>query len=96
MELKGTYKLSYILNREPKDLLLLVELKQVEGIPPKGRNVWEGIATLDGQSYTKEDLQWCVNARIVAERIGKQMKLKLKTDAQNAGYSFRVKKEEIK
>jgi hypothetical protein len=96
MELKGTYKLSYTLNKEPKDLLLLVELKQVEGIPPKGRNVWEGIATLDGQTYTEEDLRWCVNARLAAERIGKQMKLKLKEDAQKAGHSFRVKKEEIK
>jgi hypothetical protein len=96
MELKGTYKLSYTLNKELKDLLLLVELKQVEGIPPKGRNVWEGIAILDGQPYIKEDLRWCVNARIAAERIGKQMKLKLKEDAQKTGHSFRVKKEEIK
>jgi hypothetical protein len=96
MELKGTYKLSYTLDREPKDLSLLVELKQIEGIPPKGRNVWEGIATLDGQPYIKEDLRWCVNARIAAERIGKQMKLKLKEDTQKAGQSFRVKKEEIK
>ena len=96
MELKGTYKLSYTLDREPKDLLLLVELKQAEGINIKNRNVWEGIATLDGQPYTKEDLRWCVNARIAAERIGKQMKLKLKEDAQKTGHSFRVKKEEIK
>jgi hypothetical protein len=96
MELKGTYKLSYTLDRELKDLLLFIELKQVEGIPPKGRNIWEGIATLDGQQYTKEDLRWCVNARFAAERIGKQMKLKLKEDAQKVGHSFRVKKEEIK
>ena len=96
MELKGTYKLSYTLDREPKDLSLIVELKQIEGIPSKGRNVWEGIATLDGQPYTKEDLRWCVNAKIAAERIGKQMKLKLKEDAQNEKHSFRLKKEEIK
>jgi hypothetical protein len=96
MELKGIYKLSYTLDREPKDLSLIIELKQVEGIPPKGRNVWEGIATLDGQPYIKEDLRWCVNAKLAVERIGKQMKLKLKTDAQNAGQSFRIKKEEIK
>jgi hypothetical protein len=91
MELKGTYKLSYTLNKEPKDLLLLVELKQVEGIPPKGRNIWEGIATLNGKPYTKEDLSYCVNAKLAAGRIGKQMKLKLKEDAQKAGHNFKVK-----
>jgi hypothetical protein len=96
MELKGTYKLSYTLNKELKDLILLIELRQAEGINIKNRNVWEGVATLDGQSYTKEDLTHCVNARLAAERIGKQMKLKLKEDAQKAGHSFRIKKEEIK
>jgi hypothetical protein len=96
MELKGTYKLSYTLNKELKDLILLIELRQAEGINIKNRNVWEGVATLDGQPYTKEDLTHCVNARLAAERIGKQMKLKLKEDAQKAGHSFRIKKEEIK
>jgi hypothetical protein len=96
MELKGSYKLSYTLDREPKDLSLLIELKQVEGIPPKGRNVWEGIATLDGHPYTKEDLRWCVNARIAAERIGKKLRDEIKTNAHNEEHSFRVKKEEIK
>jgi hypothetical protein len=96
MELKGTYKLSYTLDREPKDLLLLIELKQVEGIPPKGRNVWEGIATLDGQPYIKEDLRWCVNAKIAAERIGKKLRDEIKNNARDNEHSFRVKKEEIK
>ena len=96
MELKSTYKLSYTLNKELKDLILLIELRQAEGINIKNRNVWEGVATLDGQPYTKEDLTHCVNARLAAERIGKQMKLKLKEDAQKAGHSFRIKKEEIK
>jgi hypothetical protein len=96
MELKGSYKLSYTLDREPKDLSLMIELKQVEGIPPKGRNVWEGIATLDGQSYIKEDLRWCVNAKIAAERIGKKLRDEIKAKAQNESHSFRVKKEEIK
>ena len=94
--MKGTYKLSYSLNKEIKDLILVIELKMVDGIPPKGRNVWEGIATLNGQPYEKEDLRWCVNAKIAAERIGKQMKQKIKEDAQKDGHQIRVKKEEIK
>jgi hypothetical protein len=96
MEIKGTYKLSYTFDREPKDLILIIGLKMIDGLMKPGQNVWEGIATLDGQPYTKEDLRWCVNARLAAERIGKQMKLKLKEDAQKAGHNFRVKKEVIK
>jgi hypothetical protein len=96
MEIKGTYKLSYTLDRETKDLILAIELRQAEGFNKPGKNVWEGVATLDGQPYTKEDLTHCVNARIAAERIGLKMRAKLKTDAQNTGQSFRVKKEEVK
>jgi len=96
MEIKGNYKLSYTLNKEPKDLILAIELRQAEGFNKPGKNVWEGIATLDGQPYTKEDLSHCVNAKLAAERIGLKMKAKLKIDAQNTGQSFRVKKEEIK
>jgi len=96
MELKGNYKLSYTLDREPKDLNLLIELRQVEGIPPKGRNIWEGISTLNGQPYTKEDLTHCVNARLAAEHIGKMLKNEIKIKSQNEEHSFRIKKEEIK
>ena len=96
MELKGSYKLSYSLNKEIKDLLLVIELKQVDGIPPKGRNVWEGFAMLNGQPYLEEDLRWCVNAKITAERIGNKLKAKIKADAQKDGHQIRVKKEEIK
>lgn len=96
METKGNYKLSYTLDREPKDLILAIELRQAEGFNKPGKNVWEGIAMLNGQSYTKEDLTHCVNAKIAAERIGKLLKAKLKFDAQNAGQSFRIKKELFK
>ena len=96
MELKGIYKLSYTLSKEPKNLLLVIELKMIDGLMKPGQNVWEGIATLDGLPYTKEDLSHCVNARLAAERIGKQLKINLKTDAQKNGQTFRVKKEEVK
>jgi hypothetical protein len=96
MELKGTYKLSYTLDREPKDLVLAIGLKMIDGIMKPGQNVWEGVATLNGQPYEKEDLSHCVNAKIAAERIGKQLKINIKTDAQKNGHTFRVKKEEIK
>ena len=96
MEVKGIYKLFYSLDKDPKDLILVIELKQVDGMLKKGRNVWEGIATLNGQPYNEEDLSCCVNAKLAAERIGKEMKLKIKEDAQNANQKFKIKKEELK
>ena len=93
METKSTYKLSYTLNKEPKTLTLTVELKQVEGIPKKGQNVWEGVATLNGQPYTEEDLSHCVDAKAAADRIGEKLKRELRLDAQKNGIHFKIKKE---
>jgi hypothetical protein len=96
MELKSTYKLSYTLNKEPKDLVLTIELKQVEGLLKKYRNVWEGTATLNGQPYTEVNLSHCVNAKPAVERIGKMLRDELIYNAQSQGQKFKVKKEEIK
>lgn len=95
MELKGKYKLTYTIDRVPTDLLLAVELRQCEGLRILGRNIWEGFATLNGQSYTKEDLTHCVNARITAERIGHKLRDEIKENAKKEGKSFRVKMEEV-
>jgi hypothetical protein len=96
MVLKGIYKLSYTLDKELKDLIVTVELRMIEGFNCPGRNVWEGFATLNGQPYEEEDLRWCVNAKIAAERIGHKLKANIKADAQKDGHAIRVKKEEIK
>ena len=96
MEVKGRYSLIYTSDKETLGIILVVELKQVEGIPPRGSNIWEGIATLDGQPYTKENLKWCVNALIAAERIGLKLKEEIKTKCKAEGKSFRVKSENIK
>jgi hypothetical protein len=95
MELKGKYKLTYTIDRVPTDLILNVELRQCEGLHKPGRNIWEGVAVLDGQPYTKEDLRYCVNAKIAAERIGHKLRDELKEKSKKDGTSFRVKKEEI-
>ena len=96
MELKGKYKLIYTIDRVPTDLILDVELKCVEGLHVPRRNIWEGIATLDGQPYIKEDLSHCVDAKIAAEKIGHKLRDELKDKSKKEGTSFRVKKEEIK
>lgn len=96
MELKGTYKLSYTLDKEPEELLLIIELKQVDGIPKKGQNVWEGKAMLNGHSYEEETLPWCVNAKLACERIGKKLRDEIKANAKAENKSFRLKNETIK
>ena len=95
MELKGKYKLTYTIDRVPTDLLLNVEIKQCEGPLKPGRNIWEGSATLDGKPYIKEDLTHCVNARLMAEKIGHKLRDELKEKSKKDGTSFRIKKEEI-
>ena len=96
MELKGSYKLGYAINREPKNLALNIELKMIDGVKKPGQNVWEGVAFLDGQIFTKEDLSHCVNARLAAERIGHKLRDELKLTAKQDGKVFRVKSEELK
>jgi hypothetical protein len=96
MELKGTYKLDYTIDREPKNLALNIELKMIDGLMKPGQNVWEGVAFLDGQIFTKEDLSHCVNAKLAAERIGHKLRDELKLTAKQGGKVFRVKHEELK
>lgn len=96
MELKGKYKLSYTIDKEPKDMVLDVELKMIEGMMKPRQNVWQGVAFLDGQIFTKEDLSHCVNAKSAAERIGHKLRDELKLTAKQGGKVFRVKHEELK
>jgi hypothetical protein len=95
MELRGTYKLGYTIDKEPKNLILNVELKMIDGVMKLKQNVWEGVAFLDGQIFTKEDLSHCVDARLAAERIGHKLRDELKLTAKQEGKSFRVKNEEL-
>jgi hypothetical protein len=95
MVLKGIYKLSYTLDKEPKDLIVTVELKMIEGFNKPGRNVWEGHVVVSDRQYT-EDLTHCVNALIACERIGHKLRDEMKAIAKVAGQSFRIKKESIK
>jgi hypothetical protein len=96
MELKGKYKLTYTIDRVSSDLILDIELKQAEGLHKPGRNLWEGVAILNGQPYTKEDLTHCVNAKLAVERIGYKLRDELKDKSKKDGTIFRVKKEEVK
>ena len=96
METKGTYKLSYTLNKELKDLVLIIEIRQIEGMIKTGQNIWQGYATLNGQAYHKPNLECCVNAKLAVERYGTELRDELKAKAKADGSSFRIKKETIK
>lgn len=95
MKLTGKYKLSYTLDRELKDLTLDVELRQTEGELKPGQNIWYGIATINKQPYTAEDLSHCVDANLAARKIGRKEMGKIKSDAKKNGQVFRIKSEEI-
>ena len=94
MELKGKYKLSYTLDKEPGDLIFEVELKLVEGLMNPGQNVWHGVALLNGKPYDA-NLTYCVDAKIAAQRIGQGLRDEIKAKAKETEQSFRIKKEEI-
>ena len=95
MVLKGIYKLDYTLDKEPKNLIVTVELKMIEGFNQPGRNVWEGHVVVSDRQYT-EDLSHCVNALLACERIGHKLRDEMKANAKAEGHSFRVKKELVK
>jgi hypothetical protein len=96
MEINGTYTLLYVLDKEPKELKLVIQLKWIDGLMKKGQNVWEGIATLDGQPFEKYDLSHCVNAKVAVERIGYILRDELKAKCKVENKSFRIKKEIVK
>jgi len=95
MVLKGIYKLDYTLDKEPKILMVTVELRMIEGFNKPGRNVWEGHVVVSDRQYT-EDLSHCVNALIACERIGHKLRDEMKATAKVEGHSFRIKKETVK
>jgi hypothetical protein len=96
MELKAKYKLSYVLDKEEKNLILEVELVQPDGLPKPFQNAWQGFATLNGEPYEEEDLSHCVNAKLAAIRIGTKLRDKLKNEAKEKGQRFRIKEVDIK
>lgn len=94
MTIKGIYKLSYTVDKEPKDLSVTVELRQAEGMHVPGRNIWCGDVVVSDRQYT-EDLSHCVDAELACVRIGSKLRDELKADMKANGHSFRIKKESL-
>jgi len=93
MKLKGKYSQKYTLDKEQKELVVDVELKQIDGLMKPGQNVWYGVATANGKTIDHKDLSHCVNAESMAERIGLEIIEAWKTRAKKEGKSFRLKRK---
>jgi len=93
MKLKGTYKQKYTVDRETKELVVEVELKQHDGLGVPGRNLWYGVATANDKEIKHKDLPNCVNAEYMAETIGLEIITAWKKRAKEQGKSLRLKRK---
>jgi len=96
MTLKGTYKLIYTIDKEHKELTVIVELKQIEGIVKPRQNVYYGVALVNGVDYKKRDLSHCVDAKLGSESIGVEFKKDIVKKCREDKKLFKIIKEEVK
>jgi len=90
MVFKGTYKQKYILDKENKELVVDVQLKQIDGMLQSRQNIYYGIATANGKEIKHKDLPFCVNAQHMAEKIGLEIIESWKTRATKEGKNFKL------
>jgi len=93
MKLQGTYSQKYTLDREQKELIVEVELKQHDGLVKAGQNIWYGVATANGKEIQHKSLPYCVNAEYMAETIGLEIIAAWKKRAKEQGKNFRLKRK---
>lgn len=93
MKIKGQFKQKYSLNKEQKELVVKVELKQVDGIIMPYQNIWYGIATVNDKEIKHKYLPYCVNAEYMAETIGLEIIDFWKKKAKKERKSFRLKRK---
>ena len=96
MTLKGSYRLLYTSEKESLEIYVTVELKMVEGMLQPRQNLYYGVATVNGKTYTDERLKGCVNAKLMAESIGKKLKKDAMLKCREEKKLFSIKKEEVK
>jgi hypothetical protein len=96
MNMKGAYKLIYTVDKEQKEVTVTVELILRDGLKQPFKNLYVGSATLNGHSYEDDLLEFCVDAKCAAERIGHEQKEKIIAKYKKEGKRIKIKKEEIK
>ena len=93
---RGTYSLTYIVDKETKEIIVIVNLLLRDCMAKPFQNLYVGNATLNGQPYEDERLESCVDAKLAAERIGNEHKEKLIAKLKKEGKKIKIKKEELK
>ena len=93
LQIKGTYKLNYTINKKPEQLIVETELKLIDGLIKPMQNVYEGFAKVNGEPYTEEDLSHCVNARLGAESIGKEIRDEIMQKCKDEKKIFKIKND---
>ena len=96
MEMKSTYKLVYVVDKEQKELTIFVELILRDGLAKPFQNLYVGNATMNGQPYEDDLLEYCVDAKMAADRIGHKEKEKIIAKYKKEGKRIKIKKEEFK
>ena len=91
-----TYKQKYMLDREQKELIVKVELKQHNGLGKPYQNIWYGVATANDKNINHKNLPYCVNAKYMAETIALEIIEAWKIRAKKEGKSFRLKRKKLK
>ena len=93
MKLKGEYRQKYIINKEKKELVVNVELKQHDGLLKPNQNIWYGVATANDKVINHKDLPYCVNAEYMAETIALEIISAWKIRAKKENKIFRLKRK---
>jgi len=93
MKLKGKYKQAYTLDKEAKELVVEVELKQIDELIKPRQNVWYGVAIANDNEIKHKDLSSCVNAEYMAETIALEIIEAWKIRAKKEGKNFRLKRK---
>ncbi len=92
MKFKATYCQKYSIDKEEKELLVEVLLKQTEGMQQPRQNVWYGVATANGKEVKHKNLPYCVNAEHMAETIGLEIIEAWSNRAKKENKEFKLKK----
>ncbi|RLF58286.1 MAG: hypothetical protein DRN27_05840 [Thermoplasmata archaeon] len=93
MKIKGEYRQKYIIDKEKKELVVNVILKQHDGLQKPNQNIWYGVATVNDKEIKHKDLPYCVNAEYMAETIGLEIIDAWKKRAKNENKIFRLKRK---
>jgi len=96
MVIKGIFKQKYTLDKEEKELVVEVELKQIDDLIKPRQNIWYGVATANDKEIKHRDLPYCVNAQSMAETIGLEIIETWKIRANKEGKKFKLVKNENK